>query len=297
MVKNNKLTCAQLKLILIQSLLALLLNVFITQTVWAAFWIDDFTGEPEEYRLVRHGNELTIEVQMLLRTGDELSVLSETGEIHLERDDPGNHKLFILTRKNGVFSVPESSTPPGVIKNMIALGEKWLIKAFEEKRTARSLTSRGGEPVLISGASDLKNYLITGLDTLTVYWSGGEPPFCVRLLDEDEIVVIEQSDIQNNHITLKDISLSAGNYGLEVFGDNSSSYIALIVVESDQLPALYHKVLASHAPKKVKQRYATLALASKSNWLFQALQWSERYDFQDFKRGILMGSVPESISE
>ncbi len=297
MVKNNKLSCAQLKRSLIQFLLALLLGVFIPQIVWSAFWVDGFTGESDEYRLVRQGAELTIEAQMLLRTGDELRVLSETGKIHLEQDDPGSNKLFTLTQKSGVFRVPESSTPPGVIKNMIALGEKWLNKASEEKRTTRSLTSRGGEPVLISGASDLKNHLFTGLDSLTVYWSGGGPPYRVQLLNENENIVIEKSGIQNNHITFKDITLSVGNYGVEVFGDSSSSYIALTIVESDQAPALYHKIFASHVPDKVKQRYAMLVLASEPRWLFQALQWAEQYGLRDFKQGILNDQWPNLIDE
>lgn len=297
MVKNNTLSYVQLKQSFIQFLLALLLGVFVPQIVWAAFWVDDFTGESDEYHLVRQGKELTIGAQMLLRTGDQLRVLSETGEIHLEQDDPGSNRLFVLTQKNGVFKVPESNTPPGVIENMIALGEKWLNKAPEEKRTTRSLTSRGGEPVLISGASDLKNYLFTGSDALTVYWSGGEPPYRVRLLDEDDNVIIEQNGIQDNFITLKNITLSAGNYGLEVFGDSSSSYIALTVVESDQAPALYHKILASHAPEKVKQRYATFVLASEPRWLFQALQQSGEYSLCDFKQNILHGIGLDSINE
>ncbi|MCB1977650.1 MAG: hypothetical protein KDE66_11680 [Nitrosomonas sp.] len=297
MDKNNKLYCAQLKRIFIQSLLALLLSVFITQTVWAAFWIDEFTGDPEEYRLVRQGVELTIEAQMLLRTGDELRVLNETGELHLKQDDPGSNKLFILTRKNGEFSVPETSAPPGIIENMISLVKKWLDKASEEKKVTRAVATRGDSPVLISGASDLKNFLFTGLDTLTLHWSGGEPPYRIRLLDEDDNVIIEQNGIQDNYITLKDIALSVGNYGLEVFGDSSSSYIALTVVEPDQAPALYHKILASNVPEKVKQRYATFALASEPRWLFQALQWSGEYGLWDFKQNILAGQVPDSINK
>ncbi|SEP70199.1 hypothetical protein [Nitrosomonas ureae] len=297
MIKNKRLYCDQLKRKLIQSLLVLLVSVLIPQTLWAAFWIDDFTGEPEEYRLVRQGNELTIEAQMLLRTGDELRVLSETGEIQLEQNDPDNNKQFILTQKNGVFRVPESSTPPDIIENMIALGEKWFEKVSEEKKSTRSLTSRGGAPVLILGASDHKNYLIAGLDALTVYWSGGEPPYRVRLLDKNDNIITEQNGIQHNYITLTDITLSTGEYGLEVLGDSSSSYIALTVVQSDQAPALYHKIHTSHVPEKVKHRYATLALASEPKWLLQSLQWAQRYGLQDFRQDILMGHVPESISK
>ncbi|PXX14301.1 hypothetical protein C8R27_11634 [Nitrosomonas ureae] len=289
MIKNNRLYCDQFRQKLIQSLLVLLVSIFIPQTLWAAFWIDDFTGEPGEYRLVRQGNELTIEAQMLLRTGDELRVLSETGEIQLEQNDPDNNKQFILTQKNGVFRVPESSTPPDIIENMIALGEKWFEKVSEEKKSTRSLTSRGGAPVLILGASDHKNYLIAGLDALTVYWSGGEPPYRVRLLDKNDNIITEQNGIQHNYITLTDIILSTGDYGLEVLGDSSSSYIALTVVQSDQAPALYHKIHASQVPEKVKQRYAMLALASEPKWLFQSLQWAHRYGLRDFRQGILMG--------
>jgi len=113
----------------------------------------------EEYHMIRQGKEVKVEVQMLLKTGDELSVLSKTGMLHLLQDDGERETMHILTKQNLLFKVPESSAPSGLIHNMIALGKQWFENASKENtlpRTLapRSLTLRGAEPVLLFGEPD-----------------------------------------------------------------------------------------------------------------------------------------------
>ena len=146
---------------------------------------------------------------------------------------------------------------------------------------------------MILGASDLKNYLIVGFDSLLIHWSGGESPYRIRLLDDDDNIVIEKNNIQQNNITLTNLVLPMGHYGLEVLGNSSSSYIALAIVEADKVPPIYNKIIASQASAKVKQRYAAMALAGQSQWRFQALQLAERYGLTNLKQNILNGMVPD----
>lgn len=271
----------------------LLLCFVISQPAWALFWIEAFTGEQEEYRLIRQNKELQVETGMVLETGDELSVLSDTGELQVLQDDHEHENLFSFTRQNGLFKVPGPTAPSSEIRNTLALGKRLMMQPPEEKMSAKSMKARGDRPVLILGASDLKNYLIAGFDSLLIHWSGGEPPYRIRLLDDDDNIVIEKNNIQQNHITVTDLALPRGHYGLEVLGNSSSSYIALAVVEPDKAPPIYNKIIASQASAKVKERYAAMALAGQSQWLFQTLQLAERYGLSNLKQNILNGMVPD----
>lgn len=274
--------------------LILVTCLMVPQCVGAAFWIDDFSGATEDFRLIRQGKEYKIETQMLLKTGDELNVLSKTGMLHLVRDD--NSKL-VLTRQNTPFKIPVSEPPPGIMDNIAALVSRWRTQSSEENVKTVTLAFRGDTPLLTSGASVLGNYLMAGLDSLVVYWSGGEPPYHVRLLDEDENTIIEKTNIQQNNVTLTNIAMPSGNYGIEILDEISSTSISLIAVEPHEAPPLFNKILESHAPSKIKQYYATMVLASQPTWLFQALQLSSRYGLQHVKQNILDRHVPDPIDE
>lgn len=293
-MNKERVLCKQSKLTHIHAIVyGLLLCFVISQPAWAVFWIEDFTGKQEEYRLIRQSKDWKVEAGMVLETGDELSVLSDTGELQILQDDHEHENLFPLTRKDGSFKVPKPEALSGEIRNMLALGKRLMTQTPEEKTPTRSMKARGDGPVLILGASDLKNYLIAGFDSLLIHWSGGELPYRIRLLDEDDNIIIEKNNIQQNNITLTDMTLPIGNYGLEVLGNSSSSYIALEVVDPDKTPPLYNKIIASQASVKVKQRYAAMVLASQSQWLFQTLQLAECHGLLNLKQSILNGVVPD----
>jgi len=55
--------------------------------------------------------------------------------------------------------------------------------------------------------------------------------------------------------------------------------------------------MQSDAPDKIKQRYATLALASYPQWLFQSLQLMDRYNLKNIKQKILDRYTPVQIDE
>ena len=297
-MNKERVLCKQSKLTHIHAIVyGLLLCFVVSQPALAVFWIEEFTGEQEEYRLIRQSKEWKVEAGMVLETGDELSVLSDTGELQILQDDHEHENLFPLTRKDGSFKVPKPEAPSGEIRNMLALGKRLMTQTPEEKTATRSMKARGDGPVLILGASDLKNCLIAGFDSLLIHWSGGEPPYRIRLFDEDDNIIVEKNNIQQNNITLTDMTFPVGNYGLEVLGNSSSSYIALAVVDPDRAPPLYNKMIASQASVKVKQRYAALMLATRPQWLFQTLQMAERYGLPNLKQNILNGFAPDLDDE
>jgi len=266
--------------------------LMIPQFVSAAFWIDDFSGAAEDYRLIRQDKEYKIEAQMLLNTGDELKVLSKTETLHLVQDD---NSEIVLTKQNTPFKIPESEPPPSIMGNIAALVSGWLTQSPGEDVKTVTLASRGVAPLLISAASDLENNLMAGLESLVVYWSGGMPPYHVRLRDEDNNAIIEKTNIQQNNVTLTDTAMPSGNYRLEILDEISSTSISLTAVAPDDAPSLFNKILESQAPIKIKQYYATMVLASQPKWLFQALQLTVRYDLQHVKQNILDGHVPDPI--
>ena len=53
----------------------------------AAMWIEDFTGNPEDFRLERSNQTLPIEIYRRLHSGDRLSVLVDRSGLQLMRDD------------------------------------------------------------------------------------------------------------------------------------------------------------------------------------------------------------------
>lgn len=117
----------------------LLLCFMISQPAWALFWIEEFTGEQEEYRLIRQNKELRVEAGMVLETGDELSVLSDAGELQILQDDHEHENLFSFTRQNGLFKVPEPTAPSSEIRNALALGKRLMMQPPEEKTSAKSM--------------------------------------------------------------------------------------------------------------------------------------------------------------
>ena len=96
-------------------------------------------------------------------------------------------------------------------------------------------------------------------------------------MDEGNNVIAAKSNIKENSITLTDLDLPTGDYGLEVWGESSSSYVEFSVVSEEKLPALYINILNSHVPVKIKRNYSVLVLASYPEWVFQSLQLSEKY--------------------
>lgn len=266
----------------------LLFCLLIPQTVSAALWLDGYTGREEEYRLIRQNKELRVEEGAALEAGDELSVLSEIGELRILKENQEYGELILLTHKNGVFKVPESEALSSELRNLLKKIKKIIEEFFKSQAHLVSTGSRGSAPILVQGASsELKNHLLAELDFLQIQWEGGEPPYRVRLLDEHGNTIFEKKDIQLTNISLANVVLNVGCYKLEVLDNSSSSNITLAVVDSKEIPLLYNEIQGSSMPIKIKMRYIVMVLASQSQWLFQALQLAERYGMTDLKQNIL----------
>lgn len=279
-----------------RSLFFFLLCLHMPQAAWATFWLEAFDGKPEDFRLIRDGQEFAVIKGTALKTGDEINVLNPGKKILL-KDDFDNSPLPI-TKQHGSFTVPAPRPRPDSIDNALALlGEK--ISDFLSYKTKKSeLSVRESRlPVLILGASNINNYLLAGTDTLTLHWIDGEPPYRVQLLDKDKNIIAENTGIRDTRTTLTGIHLPAGEYTLKVSGETTSHPLPLTVIEPASAPDLYHAIMASDMQHIYKQRYAATALAGKREWLLQALQLAEQADWQSFGDRILDGKMPELIDD
>lgn len=257
----------------------------------AAYWIGNYTGDPREFSLTRDNQSLEIQAETLLNTGDKITVLSATGVMRLTNDDDDSE--IVLDKDNASYVVPQSKEPPTLIKNLYSLVSEWLSQATSEKVQAKSLSTRGDEPVLLLGASDWKNLIPANSGELIVYWSGGKVPFQVRLTDSDDKVIMLKSDIEDNHVTLGGLELVAGEYLLKVLGKSSSSIIQLDVVKKTAMPSLYTDIIKSRAPQRIKNKFSVLALANKPDWIFHSLQLANEYGLLGIKERILHRDVPK----
>jgi hypothetical protein len=260
--------------------------LFFPSLSWGAYWIVDFSGTPEEYRLAREGKQIEIKLLMVLKTGDKLEInhKDKDGKLVLVRED---NSRIILTNQDSPFTVSEAQEPPGIIDNLTSLFSEW-------KHGTKSIVARtrGPTPVLL-GTSDVENFIFPGTNVLVAHWRGGRPPFQIQLLDASYGVVAENTDIHAYSAQLTDLSLAPGEYGLVVKGWKASTYTAIKVVKPEEKPQILMEIVESRSPDKVKDSFSVLALSSRQEWLFQALQLAEKNNLQDLKQDILNGNVPD----
>ncbi len=260
--------------------------LFFPSLSWGAYWIEDFSGTPGEYRLAREGKQVEVVKLMMLKTGDKLEInhKDKDGKLVLVRED---NSRIILTNQDSPFTVSEAQEPPGIIDNLTSLFSEW-------KHGTKSIVARtrGPTPVLL-GTSDVENFIFPGTNVLVAHWRGGRPPFQIQLLDASYGVVAENTDIHAYSAQLTDLSLAPGEYGLVVKGWKASTYTAIKVVKPEEKPQILMEIVESRSPDKVKDSFSVLALSSRQEWLFQALQLAEKNNLQDLKQDILNGNVPD----
>ena len=260
--------------------------LFFPSLSWGAYWIEDFSGTPGEYRLAREGKQVEVVKLMMLKTGDKLEInhKDKDGKLVLVRED---NSRIILTNQDSPFTVSEAQEPPGIIDNLTSLFSEW-------KHGTKSIVARtrGPTPVLL-GTSDVENFIFPETNVLVAHWRGGRSPFQIQLLDASYGVVAENTDIHAYSAQLTDLSLAPGEYGLVVKGWKASTYTAIKVVKPEEKPQILMEIVESRSPDKVKDSFSVLALSSRQEWLFQALQLAEKNNLQDLKQDILNGNVPD----
>lgn len=285
----------------------LLLSLFISLNANSSFLINGYMGDRNDYELIRNGKTERIGKQLPLKPGDKLSVISDTGELTIIEYDGDREIPHTLTKqkcpvKECPFTVPKTSSVH--VRNLLTMMEQWIKNNFSpEKTSSVDLNSKSsGAKILLYGErfdeSKLVNYLIVGFDSLSVHWRRGmQPPFRISLSDENGHIIAQETNIIQNNFTLTNLTLAMGNYDLTVENKFSSSSIKLAVVELDKVPLSYSKILQDPIPKKIKNYFATLNLASYPSWLFQALQLADRYDLEIIKENILNDYVPVQKDE
>src|SRR5512135_1793114 len=91
----------------------------------AATWIEDFSGEPADFRLERGTETLAVEIYRTLQAGDRLTVLEEDSILYLKRDDGSR----IDIHKSAVpYVVQDTGQPPGPMTNLWQEIGGWLTR-------------------------------------------------------------------------------------------------------------------------------------------------------------------------
>lgn len=260
-----------------------ILTYCISANVWGAHWVEHFNGSSNEYRLVRQDKPIPLRPLMLLQTGDELLVLTETGKLTLVRDDDSQ---VILTPGDAPFRVPAQAEPPDLMHNLLAWGQNWWQGRKLKTLEAITAASRGEPPILPLATSYQGNKLLSTKSPLIMRWVGGEAPFHTILLDAEEQEIARQENITEITIrfegTDKDINvrtarfygldLAPGNYILEIRDMRSAFFVDLTVVPTAERPYFIEELLNAPAPESIRWAYIAMRLTELPQWRFQALQ-------------------------
>ena len=270
----------------------------LSASAWGVYWVEQFSGRPDGYRVERSGKAIPVSPLMQLQSGDELHVLGKTGRLTLVGD---NNERVVLGHGNTPFQVPTEAEPPEVTDNLVAWANDWWkgpkLKSLENVLAA----SRGAPPLMALATSYEANMLFIGKGSLVVRWAGGEGPFRVTLADTNEHEIAGQEEITERVVRLdgldEDIEmktarftgldLAAGNYVFKIRDLRSVFFVDLIVVAYSEKPDFVEELVAMPAPESIRWGYVAMRLAEQPQWRFQALQIAEFWKLDALAKAIL----------
>jgi hypothetical protein len=134
------------------------------------------------------------------------------------------------------------------------------------------------QPLQIPLAANSAAKLSSGQRSLALAWTGGAPPYQVRLQREgQEGLVLEANHIDQTRFRSKPVELSPGAYRLTVSGASRKgvnlSVLNVMVVPADQLPKAPTTLLSPAQPDSLRETVYPAWLASQGQeWALEAYQ-------------------------
>lgn len=124
----------------------------------------------------------------------------------------------VLSRGMSPWSVPTALSPPGRAANVMAWLSDFFGTAERHGESVASLRVRGDEePLSLPLLAGADGAFAAGRRALSLAWSGGEPPFSVRVYRAaDDRTVLAAKDIEARRVRLTGEPVAAGPYELEV---------------------------------------------------------------------------------
>lgn len=268
----------------------------------AVLYVAEITGNPQAIEIHRNGKTQPPERFMALKEGDVIRVSADKTSLTLLKDDRTTNEL---NRSNTPYTVPHLNQTQGAVDKVI----KWLTTALpaESKKKPSETFTRSGNKKLSSNNQKIMllginphgdNWLTLQSQSLDVTWKGGQPPFTIRLLDEQN-TILEEQRTQEYTTMLDNKKLQVGKrYRVEVSyvqpsapGQTRPNELwdqrTFTIVTADKLPIEFQQLdeLPLSADTITQLKIAHLVLIPE--WRFQALQEAQRDDMKVIRQKIL----------
>lgn len=263
-----------------------------TKAANAGYWVSSFTESASQYRIIRESETISIEQLMLLQSGDTVIIDDPDGQVVLVNE---RNEQRILTAGDSPFEVAESGPPPQLLINVRDWVASWWSTRGNQNTSTMAAVSKSGLEPAISGARSGLNFLLSGRRDLHLVWSGGLPPFDVRLTSESGESLGHLTGVTDYARSLPQVELQSGqHYFFHVASGDARSVLDVMAVDREQLPKPAAAILNLDVPDKVRFGYLAMLLSTQSHWRFEALQLAHEFKLSRLELDLLAGGFPES---
>ena len=241
-----------------------------------AGWINNFEGQPENYRLKRGDETVPVALFTVVQVGDEISIQEQNATIELSLG--GGTQSVRVTEENSPFLVTEGSQVPASLDKLWA----WTTQRFSDWRELVPSQQNPEQPEQNSCASVLMPLLdnVTGYALLAagkrpvhLQWYGGESPYGVLITQGRKNLLTKATTTST--IATEAITFKAGrSYRVMVFDSTGTEFKrGFLAVNPPQLlnvPELEEAVLPDNVQKTLLAIW--LAKQGGGSWNFEAYQ-------------------------
>ncbi len=262
---------------------------------YGSYWVSEFEGSAEQYKVVRDNETISIAQLMLLQSNDKIIIDSPGGRLLVVDERNQHHEL---TPENTPFVVPESKAPPQLLINVRNWVASWWNTRGNQSTSTMAAVSKGGLDPEILVATSGDNFLLSGIREIHVAWRGGIRPFDLSILSESGKLLGRRTGISSFAASLSDVALEDGQYNMKVAAGVAETNIALTAVGREQLPDPAEAILSLDLPDEIRFGHLAMLLSAYSHWRFEALQLAHSYNLTQLELDLVSGNFPESdISE
>jgi hypothetical protein len=266
----------------------LILQLTVIASTWAGpitvvGFIESFDGPvdgPEKaYTLKREEKECgsdSIKFFVLICEGDQIVVNNRKNYIKLnirgrvEGIGHGYRESSYNVEKKG-----KSLSLSVLLTNLMSWARDPFTRWHGDELRKVNVYVRGDEDISIPLLED-GGTLAAGARPFYLGWKGGKPPYRIQIYRQyDNKPLFERDLIQENRVRLENLTLSQGNYGLNIRdADNREAKANFSVLASNQLPSVLGELRQSRLPETVKNTLSAAWLAGQDHgkWVFESYQ-------------------------
>ena len=257
----------------------------------ASFWVSEFTGSADSYRIERGGERILLQQLMLLQAGDTIHVDVDAAELIVINE---HNDSIALTREASPFVVPESAAPPSLLVNIGNWMTRWWETRANQSSTTLVAVSKGMLDPTAIVAMPSENLLLDGRREIFVTWTGGSPPFEVQLTTTSGELIAQATHVTEYGVTLPQCNLESGQrIELQITDVMGRSVVPITVVDENQLPAPARPVIELDVPDAIRFGNLALILSGFDNWRFEALQIARTYKLRDLEQRLRNQAYPQ----